>query len=120
MLKALLLKSSYHEASEMVLRLIGAGQKLRINPQPLARVAKWLADNEQYGEAHDVYRFIQGRTPKKSNINDVSGKWIAGNTLRRSEFGSLAGHRAIQFSNQVCAEFLSNFLTLLASCLGWW
>jgi len=57
-LKALLLKSNYGEASEMVLRLIGAGRKLRINPQPLARIAKWLADNEQYGEAHDVYRFI--------------------------------------------------------------
>jgi membrane associated rhomboid family serine protease len=57
-LKALLLKSYYSEASEMVLRLINTGEKLRLNPQPLTRVAKWLADNEQYGEAHDVYRFI--------------------------------------------------------------
>lgn len=57
-LKALLLKSNFSEASEMVLRLINSADKPRLNPQPLTRVAKWLADNEQYGEAHDVYRFI--------------------------------------------------------------
>jgi len=57
-LKALLLQSDYSEASEMVLRLITAVDKPRLDPQPLTRVAKWLADNEQYGEAHDVYRFI--------------------------------------------------------------
>lgn len=57
-LKVLFLKSNYGDASEMVLRLIGSGQKLRLNPQPLARIAKWLADSERYGEAHDVYRLI--------------------------------------------------------------
>jgi membrane associated rhomboid family serine protease len=57
-LKALLLKSNYSEAAEMVLRLVNAGDKPRLSPQPLIRIAKWLADNEQYGEAHDVYRFI--------------------------------------------------------------
>ena len=57
-LKALLLKSKYGEAAEMVIRLIDAGEKPRLSPQPLTRIAKWLADNERYGEAHDVYRFI--------------------------------------------------------------
>ena len=57
-LKALLLKSNFSEASEMVLRLINAAEKPRLSPQPLTRVAKWLADNDQYGEAHDIYRFI--------------------------------------------------------------
>ena len=57
-LKGLLLKSNYSEASEMVLRMINAGDKPRLSPQPLTRVAKWLADNGQYGEAHDIYRFI--------------------------------------------------------------
>lgn len=57
-LKGLLLKSNYSEAAEMILRMINAVDKPRLSPQPLTRVAKWLADNDQYGEAHDVYRFI--------------------------------------------------------------
>ena len=57
-LKALLVKSNLSEAAEMVLRLINAAERPRLDPQSLTRVARWLADNERYGEAHDVYRFV--------------------------------------------------------------
>ena len=57
-LNALMIKSNFSEASEMVLRLIEASDKPHLDPQSLTRVAKWLSDNEKYGEARDVYRFI--------------------------------------------------------------
>jgi membrane associated rhomboid family serine protease len=57
-LKGLMLQSKHGDAAAMVLRMIAGPEKLRLSVQPLMRIAKWLADNERFGEAHDIYRFI--------------------------------------------------------------
>jgi membrane associated rhomboid family serine protease len=57
-IKGLMLKSEYAEAAAMALRMIDGPEKPRLSVQPLMRIAKWLSDNEQFGEAHDVYRYI--------------------------------------------------------------
>jgi hypothetical protein len=35
---------------------VGAKSTVAVNPQYLMRVAKWLAEQERYGDAHDIYR----------------------------------------------------------------
>jgi hypothetical protein len=57
-IKGLLIKSNLSEAASVVLRMIEPGEKIQMNLQALVRVAKWLATQERFGEAHDVYRYV--------------------------------------------------------------
>jgi len=55
-LKLMLLKGRLEDASILALEFVGAKSTVAVNPQYLMRVAKWLAEQERYGDAHDIYR----------------------------------------------------------------
>jgi tetratricopeptide (TPR) repeat protein len=57
-LKNLLLKSRFDEASSLALGIASHKEPVDINPQLLMRVGKWLTEQRRYGEAHDIYRSI--------------------------------------------------------------
>jgi membrane associated rhomboid family serine protease len=57
-LRELLLKSRYEEAAAAALDIVASDTAADINPQYLLRTAKYLADAERYGEAHDIYRAV--------------------------------------------------------------
>jgi len=57
-LKNLLLKSRFEDAAQLALEIVDSKDPIEVNPQPLMRVAKWFTENEQFGEAHDIYRLI--------------------------------------------------------------
>jgi predicted Zn-dependent protease len=57
-LKNLLLKSRFEEAAELSLDAVNHHESVNINSQLLIRVGKWLAEQDRFGDAHDVYRAI--------------------------------------------------------------
>ena len=57
-LKLMILGENMEEAARFTADLISAPGALRINPQHLMRVAKWLTEHESYGQAYDLYRAI--------------------------------------------------------------
>jgi membrane associated rhomboid family serine protease len=56
-LKLMILDGRLEEASRFALDVVREGTVM-LNPQYLLRIAKWLADRELYGEAHDLYRSV--------------------------------------------------------------
>ncbi|UCF04469.1 MAG: rhomboid family intramembrane serine protease [bacterium] len=57
-LKSALLTSQFEEAASISLEIIAAQEPVPVNPQYMMRTGKWLADNDQHGQAHDIYRWV--------------------------------------------------------------
>ena len=57
-LKLMILKGKMEDASRLALDTVRARENVQLNSQYLMRVAKWLTEQEFYGDAHDVYRSI--------------------------------------------------------------
>lgn len=57
-LKKALLNADYDEAADIALDISNARDRVPVNPQLMMRVGKWLTDQDRFGEAHDIYRFI--------------------------------------------------------------
>jgi tetratricopeptide (TPR) repeat protein len=57
-LKLMILKGRMEDASRLALDTVRARENVQLNSQYLMRVAKWLTEQEFYGDAHDVYRSI--------------------------------------------------------------
>jgi len=68
-LKLMILKGSMEEAARFTLDMLNRHDRIRINGQYLMRIAKWLTEQQSYGEAHDVYRSIiaSSRSPNISS-----------------------------------------------------
>lgn len=58
LLKKLLIESKYQEASQLVTETIHQEEETPLTPQYMMRVANWLVKNENYSQAHDIYRSI--------------------------------------------------------------
>jgi membrane associated rhomboid family serine protease len=57
-LKRLLIDSKYNEAAQLITEAIHQEKEAAINPQYMMRTASWLVKNENYSQAHDIYRSI--------------------------------------------------------------
>jgi membrane associated rhomboid family serine protease len=57
-LKLMILKGNMEEGTRLALETLNRRDGARINAQYLMRIAKWLTEQQSYGEAHDIYRSI--------------------------------------------------------------
>lgn len=62
-MKNLVIHSRFDEAANVVLEAVRCREPLKINHQCLMRIARWLAGEGLFGEAHDIYRFILAGCP---------------------------------------------------------
>ncbi len=56
--KILLIDSRYEEAIQLINIFMSQGEKLPVNSRYIIRIARWMTNNQRFGEAHDLYRAI--------------------------------------------------------------
>jgi membrane associated rhomboid family serine protease len=84
-LKLMILKDRMEDASRLALDMLRAPESTALNGQYLTRVAKWLAGQERYGDAHDIYRSI---ITSAQPLNIRSKAYVALATLLVDKMGN--------------------------------